>query len=77
MYQVMPLGIGPLVSTTEPVIAEYPYTGPQDTCAHFRDYLSPIPGTDGTVSGVMAIVEDYTDLKPVTISVYLEIRSIN
>jgi diguanylate cyclase (GGDEF)-like protein len=47
----------------EPIIAEHPYTDPQGSCAHLRYYLSPISGTDGTISEVMAIVEDYTDLK--------------
>ena len=51
------------IDQKEPVMAEHPYTNPQGTCAHLRYYLSPTPGTDGTVSGVMAIVEDYTDLK--------------
>lgn len=51
------------IDQKKPVTAEHPYTDPQGTCAHFRYYLSPIPGADDTVSGVMAIVEDYTDLK--------------
>ncbi len=40
------------IDQKEPVIAEHPYTNPQGTCAHLRYYLSPIPGTDGTVIGV-------------------------
>ena len=51
------------IDQKKPVIAEHPYTDPQVSYAHLRYYLSPIPGTDGTVCGVMAIVEDYTDLK--------------
>ena len=45
------------------VVVEHPYEAPQNTRKHWRHYLSPIPGSDGTVSGVMAIVEDRTDLK--------------
>ena len=51
------------IDQTESVIAEHPHTDPQGTCAHLRYYLSPIPEADDTVCGVMAIVEDYTDLK--------------
>ena len=47
----------------EQVIAEHPTTTSQGAWALLRYHLSPIPGTNGTVSGVMAIVEDYTDLK--------------
>ena len=51
------------IDQKEPVITEHPYTDPQGSCAHLRYYFSPIPGAGDTVSGVMAIVEDYTDLK--------------
>lgn len=33
------------------------------SCIHLRYNLNPIPGVDGTVTEVMAIVEDCTDLK--------------
>jgi len=46
-----------------PVIAEHPHSDPQGGCTHLRYYLSPIPESNGAVSGVMAIVEDHTDLK--------------
>jgi len=45
------------------VVAEHPYTSPQGSSIHLRCYLSPVPGDDGAVGGVMAIVEDNTDLK--------------
>jgi diguanylate cyclase (GGDEF)-like protein/PAS domain S-box-containing protein len=51
------------MTSGKPVIAEHPYTDTQGTSIHLRYYLSPIPGSDGAVSGVMAIVEDYTNLK--------------
>ena len=51
------------IDQNQPVITEHPFTDPQGTCAHLRYYLSPIPGANDTVSGVMAIVEDYTELK--------------
>lgn len=47
----------------KPVIAEHPHGDPQGSCTHLRYYLSPIPGSDGAVSGVMAMVEDCTDLR--------------
>jgi diguanylate cyclase (GGDEF)-like protein/PAS domain S-box-containing protein len=47
----------------KPVIAEHPHGNPQGGYTHLRYYLSPIPESDGALSGVMAIVEDYTDLK--------------
>jgi diguanylate cyclase (GGDEF)-like protein/PAS domain S-box-containing protein len=47
----------------EAVIDEHPYTDPGNTCHHWRHYLSPIPGADGSVVGVMAVVEDCTELK--------------
>ena len=49
----------------KPVIAEHPHGGPQGGCTHLRYHLSPIPGSDGAVSGVMAMVEDCTDLRKV------------
>jgi diguanylate cyclase (GGDEF)-like protein/PAS domain S-box-containing protein len=51
------------IAQQQPVISEQPYTDPQGTRIHFRYYLSPIPGRDGAVNGVMAMVEDCTDLK--------------
>ncbi len=51
------------IAQNRPVVAEHPYITPQGSCIHLRCYLSPIPGSDGAVSGVMAIVEDNTDLK--------------
>jgi len=51
------------IDQKEPVIAEHPTTTSPGAWALLRYYLSPMPGSDGTVSGVMAIVEDYTDLK--------------
>ena len=51
------------IAQNKPVVAEHPYIDPQGSCTHLRYYLSPIPGINGAVSGVMAIVEDNTDLK--------------
>ena len=51
------------IAQNKPVVAEHPYIDPQGSCIHLRCYLSPVPGSDGAVSGVMAIVEDYTDMK--------------
>ena len=51
------------IDQREPVIAEHPFTDPEGTGASLRFYLSPIPEPDGTVCGVIAIAEDYTDLK--------------
>jgi PAS domain-containing protein len=45
------------------IIAAHPYIDPQGACVYLRYHLSPIPGNNRTVSGVMAIVEDNTDLK--------------
>lgn len=47
----------------KPVISEHPHIDSQGTAIHLRYYLSPIPQSDGTINGVMAIVEDYTDLR--------------
>lgn len=47
----------------EAIIAEYPLVDLEGTRIHWRYYLSPIPDGDGGSSGVMAIVEDHTDLK--------------
>ena len=47
----------------KPVVADHPYVGHQGALMHLRYYLSHIPDNDGGVSGVMAIVEDTTDLK--------------
>ena len=51
------------IAQNKPIIAEHPYIDPQGYCIHLRYHLSPIPGINGAVSGVMAIVEDNTDLK--------------
>lgn len=47
----------------EPTFAEHPYTDLRGTCTHLRYHLSPTPGIDGKVNGVMGFVEDYTDQK--------------
>jgi diguanylate cyclase (GGDEF)-like protein len=47
----------------EAIIVEYPLIDLQGMPIHWRYYLSPIPDGDGGTSGVMAIVEDNTDLK--------------
>ena len=51
------------IAQNKPIIAEHPYIDPQGYCIHLRYHLSPIPGINGAISGVMAIVEDNTDLK--------------
>ena len=51
------------IAQKKSVVAEHPYIAPQGPFIHLRYYLSPIPGNDVAVSGVMAIVEDNTDLK--------------
>jgi diguanylate cyclase (GGDEF)-like protein/PAS domain S-box-containing protein len=51
------------IDQKKPVIAEHPFIDPRGTRIHMRYYLSPVPGSDGAVSGVMAIVEDYTELR--------------
>lgn len=45
------------------VIATYPHAAAGGEQIHLRYHLSPIPDADGTAGGVMAIVEDHTDLK--------------
>lgn len=45
------------------IIAEHPYTDPQEDVAYLRYYFSPLSGADDSVSEVMVMVEDYTDLK--------------
>jgi len=45
------------------VIAERPYTNSQGATIHLRYNLSPIAAENGDINGVMAIAEDYTDLK--------------
>ncbi len=45
------------------VIAERPYTNGQGDSIHLRYNLSPLATGAGDINGVMAIVEDYTDLK--------------
>lgn len=51
------------IDENQPGVCEHPYTDAQGGCTHLRYHLSPIPGSKRSVSGVMAIVEDYTDLK--------------
>lgn len=45
------------------LVTEHPHTDPQGTRVHLRYYLSPIAAADGSVDGVMGIVEDFTGLK--------------
>lgn len=45
------------------VIATHAYAGPLDQPVHWCHHLSPVIEADGTVSGVMAVVEDCTNLK--------------
>ncbi|MFH1215507.1 MAG: diguanylate cyclase [Pseudomonadota bacterium] len=45
------------------IIVEHPYTAPQGDVAYLRYYLSPLTGADGSVSEIMVMVEDYTNLK--------------
>jgi diguanylate cyclase (GGDEF)-like protein/PAS domain S-box-containing protein len=47
----------------KPVIVEHPHGDPHGSCTHLRYHISPITGSDGAVSGVMAMVEDCTDLR--------------
>jgi len=42
---------------------EHQHADPQGNTAYWRYYLSPIPGADGAAAGVMAMVEDCTNLK--------------
>lgn len=51
------------IDHNQPAVCEHPFTDTQGDCTHLRYHLSPIPGTSNTVSGVMAIVEDYSNLK--------------
>jgi diguanylate cyclase (GGDEF)-like protein len=51
------------IDQNQPAVCEHPFTATQGSCTHLRYHLSPIPGANNTVSGVMAIVEDYSDLK--------------
>ncbi len=51
------------IDLKEPIIAEHPHTDLQGICTHLRYYLSPIRGTDDSVSEIMAYVEDYTNFK--------------
>jgi len=44
-------------------IAERSYSDHQGACTHLRYHLNPIPGANGTITEVMAIVENCTDLK--------------
>ena len=51
------------IAQKEAVIVEHPMIDLQGRPIHWRYSLSPIPDGDGGTSGVMAIVEDNTDLK--------------
>ncbi|MBR9987955.1 MAG: sensor domain-containing diguanylate cyclase [Desulfosarcina sp.] len=51
------------IAQNKPVVTERPYISPQGANIHLRCYFSPVPGSDDAVGGVMAIVEDYTDMK--------------
>jgi diguanylate cyclase (GGDEF)-like protein/PAS domain S-box-containing protein len=46
-----------------PVVAERAHVDADGAGIHMRYYLSPIPASDGKLNGVMAIVEDTTDVK--------------
>jgi diguanylate cyclase (GGDEF)-like protein/PAS domain S-box-containing protein len=46
-----------------PIISHHPHPGPKGEQLHFRYNLSPIADARGGYSGVMAFVEDSTDLK--------------
>lgn len=46
----------------QPMIAAYPHARPDGQAIHLRYHLSPIPDAHGP-GGVMAIVEDHTELK--------------
>jgi diguanylate cyclase (GGDEF)-like protein/PAS domain S-box-containing protein len=45
------------------VVATHRFRGPPGSPMHWCHHLSPVIETDGTVSGIMAVVEDCTDLK--------------
>ncbi len=47
----------------EPITTVHPHTETKGDDTHLRYYLSPIPKSDGSVSGVMGMVEDCTALK--------------
>ncbi|MGB3212293.1 MAG: diguanylate cyclase [Desulforhopalus sp.] len=51
------------IDRNNPVIVEHPYKIDHADTIHLRYNLSPVATGDGAISGVMAIVEDYTDLK--------------
>ena len=51
------------IDRKQPAVTEHPHTGARGRHIHLRYYLSPIPDSDGTVTGVMAMVEDITELK--------------
>ncbi|WP_321492191.1 diguanylate cyclase [uncultured Desulfobacter sp.] len=45
------------------IVVDHPHTAPQGNHIHLRYYLSPIMDDQGTVNGVLAMVENYTHLK--------------
>ncbi len=51
------------IDRKQSVFAEHPHVGPRGETIHLRYYLSPIPDHEGTICGVMAMVEDDTELK--------------
>ena len=51
------------IDQKRPVVAERPHIDSIGNPIHLRYHLSPIPDSDGAVNGVMAMVEDHTELK--------------
>ncbi|MEJ2639128.1 MAG: diguanylate cyclase [Desulfosarcinaceae bacterium] len=56
------LGIRRCIAEKKSVTADHPYEGPLAFRMHWCHHLSPIIENDGALSGVMAIVEDCTNL---------------
>lgn len=56
------------LNQNQSVIAECAHVDANGASIHLRYYLSPIPANDASLSGVMAIVEDTTDLKRVEVA---------
>jgi len=51
------------IQKREPIVTNYPCITSQGECLSLRFHLSPVPDDAGTVSGVLAFVEDMTSLK--------------